>query len=103
MMDRSASRFRPTRKQVLSDLRSFVRISLQAGWRDRETRGEYWRSLGDALLHNPPAVRFTVLMDALYLHFGPFPRYLDGVVRRRLNELGDAQGIPQKEPFGVRR
>ena len=95
MMDRSASRFRPTKERLLWDLGSFARISLEAGWRNRETRAEYWRSLADALLHNPRAVRFAVLMAGLYLHFGPFSRHLDAVVRRRLAEL-EREAVPSR-------
>ena len=90
MLDRSRSRYRPTLRQVLRDLRAFVHVCTQAGWRSPETRREYWLSLGDALVHNPSAIRTTVLMAALYLHFGPFSQHVDRIVERRL--AGSAQG-----------
>jgi hypothetical protein len=33
---------------------------------------EWWRSVGDALLHNPAALKIVVSFAALYVHLGPY-------------------------------
>ncbi len=59
------------------DLRSFLRISLQLGLHDAESRIPYWQTLGDCLRHNPRALRTVVSLAALYLHVRPFAQFLE--------------------------
>jgi hypothetical protein len=51
---------------------------LRMGIRDAAVRGEWWRTMVDCALHNPRALQPVVSMMALYLHVGPFARYVVG-------------------------
>jgi hypothetical protein len=75
------------------DLRSFLRISMQLGLRDRHTRTHYWRTLAGCLLHNPRAIRAVVSFAALYLHVGPFSQYLQQRLDEQLGALGPSEPI----------
>jgi radical SAM superfamily enzyme YgiQ (UPF0313 family) len=77
MLDVSGHRVNRPLRAVLRDLRSFARITWRIGVLDRRSRASYWRAVGDCLLHNPRAARIMVSFAALYLHFGPYSRFLD--------------------------
>ncbi|MBK8481768.1 MAG: B12-binding domain-containing radical SAM protein [Proteobacteria bacterium] len=86
-MDLSANRCRQPLRLLLRDLRSFVRICLRAGFRDRAARRHYWGALLDALMHNPRGLRTAVSMAALYLHLGPFAQTMDTLLEQRVATL----------------
>ncbi len=67
---------RPLRVRA-RNVRSFLEIGFQLGVRDQQARPHFWRALSDCLLHNPRALRSVVSFAALYLHLGPFARYLE--------------------------
>ncbi len=85
MLDVSGHRVNRPLRTLLRDLRSFARITWRTGVLDCRSRGPYWRALGDCLLHNPRAARIMVSFAALYLHFGPYARFLDA---RMATEMG---------------
>ena len=69
------------------NLRSFLRISLQMGFRDQQSRSHYWRSLGDCLLHNPRVIRVVVSFAALYMHVRPFAQFLEHLLGEQIEAL----------------
>jgi len=71
-LDRSAHRLRQPLRHVLRELRAFGRMAWRLGVRDPEVRVEWWKSIGDALLHNPSALKIVVSFAALYVHLGPY-------------------------------
>jgi radical SAM superfamily enzyme YgiQ (UPF0313 family) len=71
-LDRSAHRLEQPIRHVLRELRAFGRMAWRLGVRDPEVRMEWWRSVGDALLHNPAALKIVVSFAALYVHLGPY-------------------------------
>ena len=77
------------------DLRSFLRISLQMGARDRQTRSHYWKALWDCLVHNPRAMRTVVSFAALYLHVRPFAQYLERRLHGQIETPGAAATVVQ--------
>ncbi len=74
-------------KRVARDLQSVLRISVQLGFRNRETRVDYWRALADCMLHNPRALRTVVSLAAIYLHVRPFSKYLEQHLSAELDAL----------------
>jgi hypothetical protein len=40
------------------------------------TRIQFWWTFADGLLRNPRGLRYTGAMVALYLHLGPFARFI---------------------------
>jgi hypothetical protein len=73
---------------VLRELRAFGRMAWRLGVWDRGVRREWWRSIGDVLLHNPPALKIVVSFAALYVHLGP---YAVELVRRLDRQIADAE------------
>jgi len=80
-------------RALLRDSRSFLRICVQLGLRDRGARWHYWRALADCLLRNPRAFRTVVSLAALYLHVRPFSQYLTHHLGAQLESLR-ANGHP---------
>ena len=75
-LDRSHHRLRVPLRHVLRDLRAFGQIAVRLGLRDRAARRWFWGAVLDCLLHNPRALKISVSFAALYLHLGPFSRWL---------------------------
>jgi hypothetical protein len=76
---------------VLRDLRAFGRIAVRLGWRDRGSRRAFWGAVLDCLLHNPRALKISVSFAALYLHVGPFSRWLVERLDRQVLEQEQEQ------------
>ncbi len=71
-LDRSGHRLRQPLRHVVRDLRSFLRIATQLGFREAGTRRAFWGAMADGLLHDPRAFKITASLAALYLHLGPY-------------------------------
>jgi len=84
-LDLRGHKLRQPLPHLLRDLRSFGRISWRSV-RDPATRWPYLGSLGDALLHNPRALKVTVSMAALFLHYHGFARFLSQQIEGRIAE-----------------
>jgi hypothetical protein len=80
-LDSSKRRFKPAWRQWRRELKGFSRLVLRLGL-PRATRSPFWRTLAAALRRNPRSIRYTTALMALYLHFGPFSKY----VARRIRE-----------------
>ncbi len=75
-LDCSQKRFRLSFRQVRKDARSFVRMAWRMGVRNVGVRRHFWKTFFDCVWCNPRALRYVGAMVALYLHFGPFARYI---------------------------
>ncbi len=93
-LDRSGHRLRMPLRHVLRDLRAFGRIAARLGWHDRSSRRAFWGAVLDCLLHNPRALKISVSFAALYLHVGPFSRWLVERLDRQIADLGQEQTQP---------
>jgi radical SAM superfamily enzyme YgiQ (UPF0313 family) len=54
--------------------------------RTREVARHFWRATIDCALRNPSAVRSVIKMSALYLHLGPFSKYVSETLERHIAE-----------------
>ncbi len=52
-----------------------------------EARDEFWNVLRDCRQSNPAAVRFIVGLMALYVHLGPFSRFVIAEIDRRIGAI----------------
>jgi radical SAM superfamily enzyme YgiQ (UPF0313 family) len=86
-LDCSQHRLRMPLRHVVRDLRAFGRIAAQVGWRDRGARRWFWGAFFDCLLHNPRALKISVSFAALYLHLGPFSRWLVERIDHQIAEM----------------
>jgi radical SAM superfamily enzyme YgiQ (UPF0313 family) len=85
MLDSTQRRFRPTLRNQIRELKGFFRMVLKLGLRG-PTRGPFWRTLLGALRKNPASVRYVGSLMALYLHFGPFSKYVARQIRSAIAE-----------------
>jgi Domain of unknown function (DUF4070)/Radical SAM superfamily len=52
-----------------------------------EVRGPFWKTFVEVAKTNPGALRYIVMLMALYLHLGPFSKRVIGEIDRRIAEL----------------
>ena len=81
VLDSTGRKFRPGLKPWFAELRGFFKMSARLGVA-AETRRYFWRVFFRALWHNPRSLRYTTSIMALYLHFGPFSKYVAGRIRQ---------------------
>jgi radical SAM superfamily enzyme YgiQ (UPF0313 family) len=93
-LDVSKHKLRNPPQRIWRNLRAFARISLRMGIRDREVRGEYWRTLADCLFHNPRAARMVVSFAALYLHMKPLAKFMDARLEGQIMDARVAEQTP---------
>jgi radical SAM superfamily enzyme YgiQ (UPF0313 family) len=55
------------------------------------TREPFWHTLTTCAKTNPSALRYIVMLMAIYLHLGPYSRYIIGAIERRVAAL-DVEG-----------
>jgi len=101
-LDSKGRRYKPSFKRWLQELRGFFRLSARLGL-PAETRGEYWRTFLDTALHNPRSIRYTGALIGLYVHFGPFAKYVAGQIRETIaREEADPSPVASRpEPVPV--
>jgi radical SAM superfamily enzyme YgiQ (UPF0313 family) len=68
-----------------------------------EVREPFWKTFVEVAKTNPAALRYIVILMALYLHLGPFSKHVIGEIDRRIAELDDmhlarAAGVRQASP-----
>ena len=54
-----------------------------------EVREPFWKTFVEVAKTNPGALRYIVMLMALYLHLGPFSKHVIGEIDRRIGELDD--------------
>ena len=82
MMDCSKRKFKIPLKQQVLDLRNFSRIVRTIGMGPH--RKHFWHVFKEVATKNPKALRYAVAMMALYVHFGPFSRYIVGRIDEQI-------------------
>ena len=80
-LEGSRRRYAPPLRRRLRELQGFWRMAKALGFR-RDTGRQFWATFWDTLRRNPKAIRYTGALVGLYIHFGPFAKY----VARRLRE-----------------
>ncbi len=58
-----------------------------------EVREPFWKTFVEVAKTNPGALRYIVMLMALYLHLGPFARRVVGEIDRRIAELDDVSPV----------
>jgi hypothetical protein len=51
-----------------------------------EVRDVFWKCFVNCAQANPASVRYIVMLMAMYLHLGPFSKYIIAAIDRRLAE-----------------
>jgi len=91
--------FKPGLKQWWKELKGFFRMTLKMGFRP-STASHFWKTMLGALFGNPKSVRYAGSMVALYLHFGPFAKYVSTKIREAitLEEKNPSKVAPPPPP-----
>lgn len=58
-----------------------------------DARRQFWATFVDCAESNPAALRYVVILMALYLHLGPFARSVIAAIDVRLEELSQAASV----------
>jgi radical SAM superfamily enzyme YgiQ (UPF0313 family) len=54
---------------------------------EKDIRRHFWSTAVDCAIHNPPALRSILFMAALYLHLGPFARYVRACAEKQVESI----------------
>jgi hypothetical protein len=65
-----------------------------------EVREPFWKTFVEVAKTNPGALRYIVMLMALYMHLGPFSERVISEIDRRIAEL---DGMPPVRAAGVRQ
>ena len=97
-MDSSKRRFRPRLEQTFRELKGFLRMIRKLGTA-KDTRRHFWRAFLKSIWKNPGSIRYTGALLALYLHFGPFSKYVAGRIR---GSIAREERSPAEAPRGAK-
>jgi hypothetical protein len=67
---------------------------IMAVWRmskEKDIRRHLWSTVFDCALHNLPALEAVLFMAALYLHLGPFSRYVRACVEQQIASIDSSE------------
>jgi radical SAM superfamily enzyme YgiQ (UPF0313 family) len=95
-LDCSERRTRWPLRHIAKDIRTFLRMVWRMGVRGGDMRGEFWKTLADCLTRNPMALRYVVSMLLLYLHLGPFARYVANRLGDKIDEIDRGDWTPPR-------
>jgi hypothetical protein len=62
-----------------------------------EVREPFWKTFVEVAKTNPAALRYIVMLMALYLHLGPFSKHVIGEIDGRIADLDD---VPSERATG---
>jgi len=92
-------KFKASLPQALRDLRMLGRLIWRLPNAGPGTARQFWKSVLECAIHNPRALRFVVMMSALYLHHGPFSRQVIAQIDRQIKDIGLGRWkVPQPVP-----
>jgi radical SAM superfamily enzyme YgiQ (UPF0313 family) len=87
MLRRGKRRFNTPPPHALRDLCSLVRLVWRLPGAGPGTARQFWKTMLDCAIHNPRALRFLVMLSALYLHHGPFSRQVIAQIDRQIEDI----------------
>jgi len=94
MLDRSKGRREPPKGDIKLRAGTIATVHKIMN-RLPEVREIFWKTFTECATSNPNAVRFLVLMMAIYLHVGPFSRKVIGTIDRQMENLHNQRPVPR--------
>ena len=76
------------------DILRFARVALAMTRAGRAERREFWGLIATLLRRNPRALKPAITVAALYLHLGPFSRYVIESIDRQIEEVVSGRWQP---------
>jgi hypothetical protein len=87
MLRRGKRRFKAPLPRALRDLRGLCRLVWRLPGAGPEAAKQFWKTMLDCVIHNPPALPYLVMFSALYLHHGPFSRQVIAEIDRQIEDI----------------
>src|SRR6516164_5647043 len=87
MLSRGKRRLEAPPSHVFRDLLLLGRLVWRLPDAGPGTARQFWRTILDCAIHNPPALPFMVMLSALYLHHGPFSRQVIAQIDRQIEDI----------------
>ncbi len=81
------------RRAALRDLPMFLRLITGITLKRPDMRREVWATLLHTARRNPAAVPAVMRITALYLHLGPFSRYVMGEIDRQVDAIDNGDWV----------
>jgi radical SAM superfamily enzyme YgiQ (UPF0313 family) len=88
MLDSSMRKFRPNFRKWWLELKAFFRMSGKLGLKPG-VAGQFWKTILYTLFRNPKSIRYVGSLCALYVHFGPFSRFVTDKIRLAVKKAED--------------
>ena len=80
-------RFKASLPRALRDLRMLGRLVWRLPGAGPKAAKQFWKTMLDCVIHNPPALPYLVMFSALYLHHGPFSRQVIAEIDRQVEDI----------------
>jgi len=87
MLSRGKRRLEAPPLHVFRDLLLLGRLVWRLPDAGPGTARQFWRTMLDCAIHNPPALPFMFMLSALYLHHGPFSRQVIAEIDRQIEDI----------------
>jgi len=89
--------------QQAAEVGGALRLAAQLSTLGRETRQAFWGAVTDCLTHNRDALPYVLIMATLYLHVGPFARYVISRLDAQIGNLDAGRwAMPARRPVPAR-
>ena len=85
LLDSAQRHYKPSLGKWWLELKGFFRMAKKLGLR-KATRGQFWKTFLGSLIRNPRSIRYIGSLCALYVHFGPFSKYVADRIRKAIAE-----------------
>ena len=98
LLDSAQRHYKPSLGKWWLELKGFFRMARKLGLR-KATRGQFWKTFLGSLIRNPRSIRYIGSLCALYVHFGPFSKYVADRIRTAIaQEANKPKDAPSPAP-----
>ncbi|MCE9584346.1 MAG: B12-binding domain-containing radical SAM protein [Planctomycetes bacterium] len=100
MMDSSKRRYKPSAHQLWKETKAFFKMVWKLGLKP-STGYQFFRTFLGTLLTNPSSIRYVGSLCALYIHFGPFSRFIVDRIGKSIaiaEQEDRVKGVPKPAP-----
>jgi hypothetical protein len=92
MLDSTGRRYRPSLGRWARETRGFFRMVARIGIRG-ESAIPFWKAFLGTLFRNPRSIRYAGALCGLYVHFGPFSKYVAERIRESIGQADETPSV----------
>lgn len=82
------------RGRIVKDVKQFLQIAWHLTIRKPEHRRPFWSLIYYCVKHNPRAINAAMIMYALFVHLGPFSRYVVEEIDKQIEDVKSGAWTP---------